>query len=721
MSAELACPSLFCDYKTGHAGHLKRHVMAMHPELEAPKSMPRSPGQYHCAECGDLFASTKSLSRHVKRIHQYIYDGSVQCPACQLGFGTHEGMVKHYGEQHNSGYEVHFLEFDDESIFKQWLKQLEYQCCASFAIRDSDAKGKRYRCSVAGLTLGSPPKKKMTTKGLTHCTAFVNAKIQEGKVSATFCQQHVHEPQPNTLKIKGSLVEEKIVQLLEIGLDKKQIIDVLRKDMQDFDSVPASYDYIVTERDVERIKMSHGLVHGRSDANDLVSTEMRSCEDSAVKYYRPPTNLPSANGFSLAIMTDLQAGWLKKYGNKGLVVDDTDAVPELLPARFMTDDDPVFWRGFKQAFPEATSQLLMCKWHLLNSWKRNLGKIDQVSLRETIMADLRTLVNITNREEFNDYYRLFTESLSGHGELKFLQYIKKYYEDRIEEWAAWNRAGSHFGTSMAAECWHRRLKAEVLQGNRRGRVDALIEKLISYPAKYAAHLHIQDYRYTSTTRREQEIVKAHKKAESLLDTAFQYEDGRILVKSATSDQVYQLTKSGSCDCNVAKNLHCRFCKCCPYEWRCTCLAANVAGVVCKHVHIIHLKYAINKADAAPVDENDKDVHQDIQDVPTYPEDATESAVPPVPEGDADAKERDIAINNAYALLHMLKKSKPAPAHSTVNLLILEAMKSLNCSTPVSMATTSTKPVPIRESAHAFRMESRAIKNRAKQLERKADN
>ncbi|CAJ0574313.1 unnamed protein product, partial [Mesorhabditis spiculigera] len=127
-------------------------------------------------------------------------------------------------------------------------------------------------------------------------------------------------------------------------------------------------------------------------------------------------------------------------------------------------------------------------------------------------------------------------------------------------------------------------------GKTGGRVDILVHRLIEYPVKYRAHLAVQDARFATTTKRQQENKRRHKRAvESPLVNILKESENIYVVPSSDDTRVYRVIRYKSCPCDQLKNMHCSECAACPYSWTCECPSNTMSGISCKHIHLVNLK------------------------------------------------------------------------------------------------------------------------------------
>ena len=67
------CPQ--CDYKTGRADSLRKHVRAVHEQRK----------DHACSQCDAAFGQAGNLRKHVRVVHEKRKDHA--CPQCEAAFG----------------------------------------------------------------------------------------------------------------------------------------------------------------------------------------------------------------------------------------------------------------------------------------------------------------------------------------------------------------------------------------------------------------------------------------------------------------------------------------------------------------------------------------------------------------------------------------------------------------------------------------------------------
>ncbi|KAK6030962.1 hypothetical protein OSTOST_02889 [Ostertagia ostertagi] len=176
--------------------------------------------------------------------------------------------------------------------------------------------------------------------------------------------------------------------------------------------------YFITKKDLWNIMVKYKLMPGMRDRDDLTSLGKRRDEqnpEDGIRYLKMPDE-PTGKGFVLVVITPIQQKWLELYGHKGISVDDTHnvtryalklasvmvvderdrglpaafllsgemtsrevkilfdeikrIVPNFAPKSLVTDEALAFYNGFKSSFPNVNVDHFLCRFHILQTWKR---------------------------------------------------------------------------------------------------------------------------------------------------------------------------------------------------------------------------------------------------------------------------------------------------------------------------------------------------------------
>ncbi|KAI5754976.1 hypothetical protein M8J77_013096 [Diaphorina citri] len=265
--------------------------------------------------------------------------------------------------------------------------------------------------------------------------------------------------------------------------------------------------------------------------------------------------------------------------------------PDLNVNCVITDDDPSLINAMNAGFSvNADTQMnlrhLLCKWHLLRSFRKNLNEKAPRNLVDEMFVALKIIVNTRNSNTFDDLVKAF---LSKYGEnaSKFIDYFQRYLLDgRIQKWAMCHRNFPHqaVDTTGHVESFHRRLKNDYMLRKPNKRIDKLIELLLTIASDDLWK------RKRNATFCTLPSIKscAHEKSLEIPDSNITYLTDNVWeVKSSHPGQPHEIIKLTD-DCN---HDHC-ITKCtvpscfnlCSHLYYCSCLDVNP---LCKHIHKLH--------------------------------------------------------------------------------------------------------------------------------------
>ncbi|XP_072155148.1 uncharacterized protein [Bemisia tabaci] len=288
--------------------------------------------------------------------------------------------------------------------------------------------------------------------------------------------------------------------------------------------------------------------------------------------------------------------------------------PHLPVHTVMTDDDPALWESFKSVFskdnPNWDGKHLLCKWHILNAWKKNLNKIRRPMLRRLINNYLRVLIDEKNVQNFKIKLKNFLKKFSGSQYSRFLKYFRTYYlnGDRPKLWAMCYRNYYHCGldTNNFVESFHRVLKSRLKRSSNL-RMDDLIELLEDM--EHERYLKLEDRRLKGEPHKDFNKPDArHSRSMKIPHSAITtLSNNKWLVKSVKRKEVLYLVTKKIEQCNLD---HC-YDKCnnmscfglCVHLYDCNC--PDKVGM-CKHIHRIHSFSTRNEHRSVTIISNDNE-------------------------------------------------------------------------------------------------------------------
>lgn len=143
---------------------------------------------------------------------------------------------------------------------------------------------------------------------------------------------------------------------------------------------------------------------------------------------------------------------------------------------FMSDDADNFYNAWKSIFTVSKTKKLICAWHIDKSWRKGVQEHVTVKSKQAeVYHHLRVLLEEVTKGTFHLRLQQFISWLSNDDDsLPFLDYFKKQYVPKIEQWAPCYRGATTVNTNMAIESFHRLLKVCYLDKKQNRRVDHLL-------------------------------------------------------------------------------------------------------------------------------------------------------------------------------------------------------------------------------------------------------
>ncbi|KAK6037345.1 hypothetical protein COOONC_25149 [Cooperia oncophora] len=426
---------------------------------------------------------------------------------------------------------------------------------------------------------------------------------EDSTVSVVACFGHVgHELDPALLRWTDEQLEYLKLMIEEFSAD--YIVQKLRKDH----ASKKSKLYFITKK-------------------DLWNKKEKNPEDG-IRYFKPHDE-PTGKGFILVIITPLQLKWLRQFGQKGISVDDTHnitryalklatimvvddrdrglpagikifihvlvcdvlnsafllsaemtsnevkilfdeikrVVPNFAPKSLVSDESLAFYNGFTSSFPGRSVDHFLCRFHILQSWKRKTKECVKPELQKGIVSAFRKLLRISNEPEFHANLSEILTHLRLNGCTRLIHYLQREY--------LW---------------WLLRLKQEKRKRKANSRIDFVVETLIRAVNELAVDLRSQGSFAPSFRVKENNVqhklgVQFYKENRDKI-----HKVGTLAwnVEATTSHTVYRVESKEECACNYQVNNHCPRCHVCPYAVSCSCSDGALAGIACLHSHAVKL-------------------------------------------------------------------------------------------------------------------------------------
>ena len=267
------------------------------------------------------------------------------------------------------------------------------------------------------------------------------------------------------------------------------------------------------------------------------------------------------------------------------------------PHWFMSDMAPQFYDAFCKVF-NCHPIRLYCVWHVDKAWKEQLKeKVKDLEIYANIYKQLRTLLEQTNIDIFNQYLTSFTKMLTrSHVTKRFGDYFLEHWILKKETWAYCYRVGLGINTNMFCESFHKVFKYSYLKGKVNKRVDRCLVNLLKFnrDKTFERVIKLTKGKCTQKIKAINERHQASLKMSFNSVTENDENDGgkSWFVRSEDGKQVYSVDQRDDCTETQCK-LRCSECDICYHFYVCTCPDFLIYSSVCKHIHLLHRYRLIN--------------------------------------------------------------------------------------------------------------------------------
>ena len=124
---------------------------------------------------------------------------------------------------------------------------------------------------------------------------------------------------------------------------------------------------------------------------------------------------------------------------------------------FMTDDFPAYYNAWCKVFQPSDHRLL-CSWHVIRNWTKNMMSIVEVDIRKKLKADLINIQRELDENQFNRKLQYFLVKYETDTCRQFIQYFRTHYMSRADQWAYCFRKNLGINTNMYLENLQRNIK-----------------------------------------------------------------------------------------------------------------------------------------------------------------------------------------------------------------------------------------------------------------------
>uniref|UniRef100_A0A6P7FSL1 Uncharacterized protein LOC114332217 n=1 Tax=Diabrotica virgifera virgifera TaxID=50390 RepID=A0A6P7FSL1_DIAVI len=505
-------------------------------------------------------------------------------------------------------------------------KRIYYMCHRSYAPKLVD-KSKRNS------------KKPGTNKINSACPSTLTITKREMGVFATFYPKHLgHACEIGRMRLHlqdRSIIAGKLAE----GVPVKRIL----QDVRDSAST-SSFNriHLLEQKDLHNIKRDFSIGYPmKRHENDAISVKLwvnemeKDTVENPVLYFKQQGEEDvrlNKEDFLLIIMTKFQKRELLKFGHKKVCIDGTHGLNQydfqlftlmvvdefdsgvpvsfcfsnrgdteifeilfecikskvgtLKPEVFMSDDAQQFYNAWKNVMGEVSHQLL-CSWHVLRNWSKNLNKITSQDKREIVFKTLKILQTELNVEYFHLGLQKFISDLEADEDTyAFKEYFVKHYADRYKMWAYCFRLHVGINTNMYLESLHKTIKHHYLEGKQCKRLDKTINALMNLLRDKMFQKIIKVEKGKKTTKVSR-IQESHMKLKTITSVKFMSDENGWQVLSSNFEHTYFVENQSNTCPQDSCALRCTDCNICIHSYKCSCIDNVIYFNICKHIHAVH--------------------------------------------------------------------------------------------------------------------------------------
>ncbi|XP_011407648.1 PREDICTED: uncharacterized protein LOC100639460 [Amphimedon queenslandica] len=262
---------------------------------------------------------------------------------------------------------------------------------------------------------------------------------------------------------------------------------------------------------------------------------------------------------------------------------------------FMSDDADNFYNAWKSIFTVSKTKKLICAWHIDKTWRKGVQEhITVKSKQAEVYHHLRVLLEEVTKGTFHLRLQQFISWLSNDDDLlAFLDYFRKQYVPKIEQWAPCYRGATTVNTNMAIESFHRLLKVCYLEKKQNRRVDHLLHILLKI-SRDKTFERLQKTQKGKLSHRISEVNKRHRTAQNMnaSEVIISNTGATWRIKPTVPDSqekfytVEKISDACSCSCRI----RCSTCDVCVHSYSCTCMDYLIHSTICKHIHLVEMSF-----------------------------------------------------------------------------------------------------------------------------------
>lgn len=237
---------------------------------------------HQCYICDKTFSANSNLNRHLRKIHQENVQSpynNVKCALCTSHYPSSSLYNQHLEEYHMVTIQVENLTFASKESFEEWKHKIEDETTSQFIKSRGEKKSKNvnktyYSCNRSGYYVSKARtqkalKKQGSRKINGRCPASINVTFNpDSTYEVRFVKTHVgHDFELEHLDISDK-DRDLIVQKLESGITKRDIIKQIRSNMEQHNAITA----FVSPAAVQVITIGNQTETISAEEIDLVDT-----------------------------------------------------------------------------------------------------------------------------------------------------------------------------------------------------------------------------------------------------------------------------------------------------------------------------------------------------------------------------------------------------------------------------------------------------------------
>lgn len=221
----------------------------------------------------------------------------------------------------------------------------------------------------------------------------------------------------------------------------------------------------------------------------------------------------------------------------------------------------------------------LCSWHVNKTFQHQAKvKIRDVTKRKSTVDLLMGLKSEVNTKEHSTKLNLLHDHCNGLALEKFYDYLLKYYFGRAQEWADAYREPNCLNTNMHLESFHSTFKVCYLDRHANFRVDFTISRLLQY-LDDREHKFFRNKAFKVNNKKmptHSLFTKKPLKIFMIMKSSQMNQIRNFFCKEKKGTHIFAIEKIQEHDDLHYCMLHCKDCKICIHDFKCSCLEYSVS-------------------------------------------------------------------------------------------------------------------------------------------------